>query len=81
MLEGCKRNRDIFNKVACEMQAAGYHKTSEQCNSKIRKLKLEYRKLKDDRNKNGRSRKTWMFFEAMDSVLDHKPVTQPPVHI
>ena len=42
MLEGCKRNRDIFNKIAREMEAAGYHKTSEQCNSKIRKLKLEY---------------------------------------
>ena len=61
MLEGCKRNRDIF-KIAREMEAAGYHKASEQCNSKIRKLKLEYRKIKDDRNKTGRGRKTWDVF-------------------
>ena len=81
MLEGCKRNRDMFNKIAREMEAAGYHKTSEQCNSKIRKLKLEYRKIKDDRNKTGRGRKTWTFFDAMDSVLGHKPATQPPVLI
>ena len=78
MLEGWKRNRDIFYKIAREMEAAGYHKTSEQCNSKIRKLKLEF---KDDRNKTGRGRKTWTFFEAMDSVLGHKPATQPPVLI
>ena len=66
MLEGCKGNRDIFNMIAHEMEAAGYHKTSEQC-----------RKIKDDRNKTGRGRKTWNFFEAMDSVLGHKPATQP----
>ena len=38
MLEGCKRNRDIFTKIMCEMEPAGYHKTSEQCNSKIMNL-------------------------------------------
>ena len=81
MLESCMRNRDVFTKIMCEMEPAGYHKTSEQCNSKIRKLKLEYRKIKDDSNKTGRGSKTWTFFEAMDSVLGHKPATQLSVLI
>ena len=61
------------------MEAAGYEKTADQCNSKICKLKLEYRKMKDTRKKTGTGRKDWRYFEEMDAVLGHKPATQPPV--
>ena len=53
---------------------------ADQCNSKIRKLKLEYRKIKDSRNKTGTGRKEWKFFDAMDAVLGHKPAIEPPEH-
>ena len=81
MLEGSKRNKDIYKKIAREMEAAGYAKTGEQCNGKIKKLRLEYKKMKDKRGKTGTGRKDWKFFDAMDSVLGHKPATQPPVMI
>ena len=32
MLEGSKRNRDVFNKIAREMEAAGYE-SSLRCSS------------------------------------------------
>ena len=76
MLEGSKRNKDVFKKIAGKMMDVGYDKTADQCNSKIRKLKLEYRKIKDGRKKTGTGRKEWRFFDA---VLGHKPATQPPV--
>ena len=38
MLEGSKRNKDVFKKIAGKMTDAGYDKTADQCNSKIRKL-------------------------------------------
>ena len=38
MLEGSKRNKDVFNKIAHKMEVAGYEKTAELCNSKIRRL-------------------------------------------
>ena len=79
MLEGSKRNKDVFNKISRRMEAAGYEKTADQCNSKIRKLKLEYRKIKDTRKKTGTGRKDWKYFEEMDAILGHKPATQPPV--
>ena len=49
------------------MEAAGYEKTADQCNNKIRKLKLEYRKIKDSRKKTGTGRiggilKKWTLF-------------------
>ena len=46
MLEGSKQNRNIFNKIARKMEAAGYKKTANK--------KLENKKIKDTRNKTGR---------------------------
>ena len=48
------------------MEAAGYEKTANQCNNKIRKLKLEYRKTKDSTKKTGTGRKDWKYFEDQD---------------
>ena len=63
------------------MDAAGFAKTGQQCSGKIKKLRFDYRKIKDCRGKTGRGRKEWKFFEAMDAVLGHKPATCPPVVI
>ena len=40
MLEGSKRNCDVFNKISLELESAGFQMTGEPCNCKIRKLKL-----------------------------------------
>ena len=76
MLEGTQR---VFVKISKEMEAAGFVKTAEQCSSKIKKLKFEYRKIKDKHGKTGEGRKDWRLYEAMDEVLGHKPATHPPV--
>ena len=81
MLEGARRNKDVFIKISKEMEMAGFKKTADQCSSKIKKLRFEYRKIKDKNGKTGRGRSAWKFYEAMDQVLGHKPATQPPVLI
>ena len=75
MLEGCRRDKDIFWRISQEMDAAGFAKTGQQCSGKIKKLWFDYRKIKDYRGKTGRGRKEWKFFEARDAVLGHKPTT------
>ena len=45
----------------------------------MKKLKSDYRKIKDKHNKTGRGRLNWRFFDALNSVLGHKPATKPPV--
>ena len=79
MLEGSKRNKDVYNQISRQMEAAGYEKTADQCNNTIHKIKLEYRKIKDSRKKTGTGRKNWWYFEEKDAILGHKPATQPPV--
>ena len=42
-LEGCHRNRDVFERVAKTLREEGYERTFEQCREKIKKLKGDYR--------------------------------------
>ena len=76
MLEGSRRNKEVY---ARDMKAAGFNKTTEQCQTKIKKLRYKYKKIKDKHGKTGEDRKDWKFLEAMDAVLGHKPATKPPV--
>lgn len=78
-LEGCKRNTQVFEKVARDMKEAGFERTAIQCRDKTKKLRADYRKIKDKHGKTGESRKKWKFLEPMDSILGHKPATCPTV--
>ena len=78
-LEGSKRNKHVYEKIAKELSNKGSDKTAEQCRAKMKKLKLDYRKVKDEHSGTEESRSTWKFFDAMDTVLGHRPTTHPPV--
>jgi len=52
-LEGCHRNKDVYVHVSRKMCDAGYSRTFKQCREKIKKLKKEYRKIKDATNESG----------------------------
>ena len=45
-LEGCIRNSDVYRKIAKELTEEG-HRTLEQCHDKMKKLKAQYKKIKD----------------------------------
>ena len=47
----------------------------------MKKLKGDYKKIKDKQLKTEEERKEWDYFEAMDSVLGHKPATHPSMVI
>ena len=61
-LEGAKRNKHVFEKIAKELQKTGSEKTAEQCRTKLKKLKLDYRKVKETGR---RGRTSWRYFDAM----------------
>ena len=78
-LEGAKHNKPVYERIAAELAKTGSDKTAEQCRVKMKKLKLDYRKECDKHNKNGQGRSTWRFFDALDTVLGHRPTSQPTV--
>ena len=80
-LEGAKRNKHVYDTIAKSLGKDGISKTGEQCRAKMKKLKLDYRKLKDKNKKTGRGRASSKYFDALDSILGHRPATKPPVVI
>ena len=61
------------------MRDEGYVCTGVQCGEKIKKLKADYRKIKDNNNETGQQRRSTRVFEAMDEILGCRPATYPPV--
>ena len=80
-LEGCRRNKEIYEKIAHDLSDAGYQRTADRCREKVKKLKSEYRKVKNGHNKTGTGRNNWRFLDALDAVIGDKPATKPPVVI
>ena len=79
-LEGCMGNREVYSKILCDLSLAGYSRTYEQCQVKIKKLKAEYKKISDKRKETGQGRyPEWEYYDAINRVLGHKPSTQPAV--
>ena len=80
-LEGSKRNKHVYTKISLALAKKNINKDCSQCQAKIKKLKLDYRKAKDKNGKTGRGRTMWKYFEALDPILGNKPASKPPVVI
>ena len=52
-LEGCKRNKTVYERIARAMTEEVHSKSATQCREKAKKLKTEYRKVKDKTERNG----------------------------
>ena len=66
--------------IAHQLNQCGYKRSFEQCREKIKKLKKEYRRIKDRLEESGGGRDEevqWSYYEAMDKILGHKPSTIP----
>ena len=38
MLEGCTRNRHVYNKLSSELEEAGYNRSWSQCRDKLKQI-------------------------------------------
>ncbi|XP_021170969.2 myb/SANT-like DNA-binding domain-containing protein 2 [Fundulus heteroclitus] len=79
MLEGAMHNQKVYQKISDEMKVRGYDQDPKQCREKIKKLRIQYKKVIDHSKKSGRGRTSWRFYDAMDEVLGHCASSRPPV--
>ncbi|XP_062823985.1 1-aminocyclopropane-1-carboxylate synthase-like protein 1 isoform X1 [Anolis carolinensis] len=87
-LESCLRNQHVFNRIAEVLREKGIRRTGDQCREKIKKMKLEYRRLKDSgragtgprvgAGAGGGGGRPWKFFQVLDRVLAGKAPHSPP---
>lgn len=50
-----------------------------QCRSKIKKLRQEYKKIKDNNGLTGRGRSRWKYYDVLNELLGTHLATRPPV--
>ena len=79
-LEGCRYNRNVYEKLSKQMGDDGYERSPTQCREKIKKLRNDYKRIKDRNTKTGRERRARKLFEKLDEILGHRPSTMP-VHL
>ncbi|XP_039647549.1 uncharacterized protein LOC120553322 isoform X3 [Perca fluviatilis] len=72
-LEGSTRNIKIFGKISSELAQMGVYHTVKQCREKVKKLKQDYKKIKDHNNQGGANRKTSKWYATLDGILGHRP--------
>ena len=80
-LEGCTSNKSIYDKIAAELNSSGYTRTGLQCRERIKKLKKDYKKTKDNLNETGNKRKICKFYEQINDILGDRPSTKPAIVI
>ena len=78
-LEGSTRNKHVYVKLASQLAKEGVEKTGEQCRCKVKKLRQEYKKIKDNHKLTGRGRRKWKFYDVLNEILGNRPATHPPV--
>ena len=78
-LEGCKRNKHIYESLSRSLAEHSIEKTGEQCRTKVKKLRQDYKKIKDKQNLTGHGRSDWKYFDKLDKILGARPATRPPV--
>jgi len=76
-LDGAVRNKTIYVEIQKKLAELGYRYGWQQCRSKIKNLKAEYRKVKDHNGETGRGRKTCKFYKELDNILGHRPASVP----
>ncbi|CAH2225161.1 Hypothetical predicted protein [Pelobates cultripes] len=75
-LDGSVRNEKVYKDISQGMAAEGFQQTSVQCRAKLKKLKGQYKKIKDANSHSGNSQSTWRWYNAMDAIYGHRPANQ-----
>ena len=73
------RRSQVYAKLSDQMHKAGYKRTLVQCRNKVKKLKGDYRKIKDGHKQTGNNRKKNKFYEKMNEVMSVKHSVTPPL--
>lgn len=76
-LDGAVRNKQIYTSISRKMMKLGYERDWQQCKTKVKNLKGEYRKIKDHNGQTGKGRKTCRFYTELDRILGARPASVP----
>ncbi|XP_034024409.1 zinc finger and SCAN domain-containing protein 29-like [Thalassophryne amazonica] len=71
--ESSTRKEKVYQKISKRLSELGINHNAKQCREKIKKMKQDYKKVKDHNNRSGSDRRSGKWFAAMDAILGHRP--------
>ncbi|XP_049617188.1 uncharacterized protein zgc:113263 [Syngnathus scovelli] len=73
--KGFPPNVHIFNEISEKLSVHGFTRTSEQCHTRIKRLKTNYWHCRDNMSTPGNDKVNFKFFDLMEEILDKRPST------
>lgn len=70
--DGTKRNMKIFSCISAQLAELGITHTAKQCREKIKKLKQDYKRIRDHNNQSGSDRKKSKWYDLLDGIFSHR---------
>ncbi|XP_058262748.1 zinc finger and SCAN domain-containing protein 29-like [Hemibagrus wyckioides] len=71
--ESSARNAKVYQKISVRLEEMGILHSPQRCREKIKKMKQDYKKIKDHNRINGGSnRRTGKWFERLDAILGQR---------
>lgn len=80
LLASTHKNRELFKLFSEKMAALGFHRSVEQCRIKVKKLRLQYFRVRDAIGKSGTSaeeKEKFVWYEELDGILGSRPSSRP----
>ncbi|KAM9323392.1 uncharacterized protein KZ484_021493 isoform 2-T2 [Pholidichthys leucotaenia] len=71
--DSSRRNKKVFAEISSELSSMGIYHTAKQCRDKLKKLKQDYKRIKDYNNQSGPYSRTGKWYQALDAVLGQRP--------
>ncbi|XP_037551945.1 uncharacterized protein zgc:113263 [Nematolebias whitei] len=72
-------NGHIFSEVSEKLNANGFSRTPEQCHTRIKRLKSNYRQCKETMSSSGTDRVDFKFYDLLEQILEKQPSTSSTV--
>ncbi|XP_034006673.1 uncharacterized protein LOC117498584 [Trematomus bernacchii] len=66
-------NAKMYECISQELADIGIIHGAKSCRDKIKKLKQDFKKIKDHNNKSGNGRKTSKWYDRLNALLGHRP--------
>ncbi|XP_062984559.1 uncharacterized protein LOC134400197 [Elgaria multicarinata webbii] len=71
------RNLNSFEYIAMEMGKKGHSRTAQECRSKTKSLRFEYRKVYNHNNRSGKKFATCPYYDELHSILREDATIRP----
>uniref|UniRef100_A0A1A8H6R9 Myb-like domain-containing protein n=1 Tax=Nothobranchius korthausae TaxID=1143690 RepID=A0A1A8H6R9_9TELE len=72
-------NGHVFTEVSEKLNANGYSRTPDQCHTRIKRLKANYRQCKENMSLSGTDHVDFKFYDLLEQILEKQPSTSAAV--